>query len=110
MLGGPPRGDLDAPVPRPRAEDEGPLPPPPGALGGGGLRALAAGRAYELWVMWRGGQRAVGMLTVPSSGMAGPTVVPGLTASDEIGLTVEPAAGASKPTSAPILVMRLHGS
>jgi anti-sigma factor RsiW len=72
-----------------------------------GLRRLPPGRAYELWVMWPGGQRAAGMLTMPASGAAGPAVIPGLAAGDAIGLTVEPAAGSARPTTAPVLVMRL---
>ena len=75
-----------------------------------GLRRLPPGRAYELWVMWPGGQRAAGMLTMPTSGAAGPAVIPGLAAGDAIGLTVEPAAGSPRPTTVPILVMRLGGS
>ncbi|MHB1431212.1 MAG: anti-sigma factor, partial [Streptosporangiaceae bacterium] len=75
-----------------------------------GLRRLPPGRAYELWVMWPGGQRAAGMLTMPASGAAGPAVIPGLAAGDTIGLTVEPAAGSPRPTSTPVLVMRLGGT
>jgi anti-sigma factor RsiW len=74
-----------------------------------GLRRLPPGRAYELWVMWPGGQRAAGMLTMPARGAAGPAVIRGLAAGDAIGLTVEPAAGSPRPTSAPVLVMRLGG-
>ncbi|MHB1597190.1 MAG: anti-sigma factor, partial [Streptosporangiaceae bacterium] len=74
-----------------------------------GLRRLPPGRAYELWVMWPGGQRAAGMLTMPASGAAGPAVIPGLAAGDALGLTVEPSVGSHRPTTAPVLVMRLEG-
>ena len=74
-----------------------------------GLSALPASQSYELWVMGPGGTRPAGMLSVPSGGMAGPAVIPGLAAGDKIGLTVEPASGSSRPTSAPILVMVLSG-
>jgi hypothetical protein len=39
--------------------------------------------------------------------MTAPVVVNGLTAGDKVGLTVEPAGGASHPTSRPILLVSL---
>jgi anti-sigma-K factor RskA len=72
-----------------------------------GLRALPAARSYELWLMGPGGTRPAGMLPHPRAGMIGPMVVSGLADADRMGLTVEPASGAARPTSAPVLMLSL---
>jgi anti-sigma-K factor RskA len=72
-----------------------------------GLPALPPARSYELWLMGPGGTRPAGMLPHPRAGMIGPMVVSGLAAGDRMGLTVEPAGGSARPTSAAILVLRL---
>jgi hypothetical protein len=48
-----------------------------------------------------------GMLAPGQHGMSGPVVVGHLAAGDQLGLTVEPAAGAARPTSAPIVLVAL---
>lgn len=70
-----------------------------------GLHALPAAQAYELWLMGPDGDKPAGMLRSAAGGMAGPAVVAGLGPGDMIGLTVEPAAGSPRPTSAPILLI-----
>jgi hypothetical protein len=72
-----------------------------------GLPALPPTRSYELWLMGPGGTRPAGMLPRPRAGMIGPMVVSGLAAGDRMGLTVEPAGGSARPTSAAILILRL---
>lgn len=71
-----------------------------------GLRGLPAAQRYELWLMGSRGARPAGMLPA-TSGMVGPMVVSGLEAGDKIGMTVEPAGGASRPTSPTILLLGL---
>jgi anti-sigma-K factor RskA len=74
------------------------------------LRLLPAAQSYELWLIGPAGSRPAGM--VPGSsrgGMAGPMVVSGLQADDSVGLTVEPAGGSSRPTSAPVVLVQLSG-
>jgi anti-sigma-K factor RskA len=71
------------------------------------LRALPAGSSYELWLMGPEGTRSAGMLPPSRAGMIGPMVVAGLTAGDDVGLTVEPAGGAARPTSAMIMKLGL---
>jgi anti-sigma-K factor RskA len=71
------------------------------------LRALPAGRNYELWLMGTGRTRSAGMLPRPRAGMIGPMVVSGLAAGDRIGMTVEPAGGSARPNSAPVLIIGL---
>ena len=71
------------------------------------LPGLPSSRRYELWLMGPRGARPAGMLPAPHQGMTAPVVVDGLTTGDKVGLTVEPAGGASHPTSRPVLLMAL---
>jgi anti-sigma factor RsiW len=71
------------------------------------LPGLPASRGYELWLMGPTGDRSAGMLPAAKGGMSGPMVVSGLRAGDKVGLTVEPAAGAARPTSAPVVMVGL---
>jgi anti-sigma-K factor RskA len=74
------------------------------------LRVLPSSESYELWLMGPAGSRPAGMISVSERGkMAGPMVVSGLSAGDSVGLTVEPAAGSSQPTSPPVVVIVLAG-
>jgi anti-sigma-K factor RskA len=72
-----------------------------------GLRALPPSCSYELWLMGPGADRPAGLLPRPRHGMTGPVLASGLRAGDRLGLTVEPAAGSSHPTSAMILLVAL---
>jgi anti-sigma factor RsiW len=71
------------------------------------LSALPASRSYELWIMSPSGDKPVGMLPPAHGGMFGPMVVGGLQAGDQVGLTVEPAAGSRLPSSTPIVLVGL---
>jgi anti-sigma-K factor RskA len=64
-----------------------------------GLHALPASRAYELWLIGSAGDRLVGMFPQASDHMVGPVIASGLRSGDRLALTVEPAAGTSRPTS-----------
>ena len=72
-----------------------------------GLRPLPAAKNYELWLIGPGGTRPAGMLPRARAGMIGPMVVSRVAGGDRMGLTVEPAGGSARPTSAPILMLRL---
>jgi anti-sigma-K factor RskA len=71
------------------------------------LSVLPASRGYELWLMGPSGDRSAGLLPHAHNGMTGPVVVDHLHAGDQVGLTVEPAAGSPKPTSPPIVLVGL---
>jgi anti-sigma-K factor RskA len=71
------------------------------------LRVLPAAMRYELWLMGPRGIRPAGMLPRPSHGMTAPVVASGVSAGDQVGLTVEPAGGSARPTSAPVLMLPL---
>lgn len=71
------------------------------------LPALPAGERYEVWLMGPQGVRTAGMLPAANQGMTAPVVVSGLRAGDRVGLTVEQAGGARRPTTAPVLMLDL---
>jgi anti-sigma-K factor RskA len=73
------------------------------------LRVLPAGESYELWLIGPAGTRPAGMIDASTRGrMAGPMVVSDLAAGDSVGMTVEPAGGSPRPTSAPVLLISLR--
>jgi hypothetical protein len=72
-----------------------------------GLTRLPAARAYELWLMSPAGDTPVGMLPPARKGMSGPMVVNRLGPAEKLAMTVEPAAGARQPTSAPVVLVVL---
>jgi anti-sigma-K factor RskA len=72
-----------------------------------GLRALPSSECYELWLMGPGGDKPAGMLPGPRQGMTGPVIASGLTAGDRLGLTIEPAGGAPRPSATVILAIAL---
>ena len=71
------------------------------------LPALPKARGYELWLIR--GHRMVpeGMLPPPRHGMTGPVLASGLASGDRLGLTVEPAAGSTQPSSPMLLELAL---
>ncbi len=73
------------------------------------LRPLPSGQRYELWLMGPAGVRPAGMLPGTGPGLTGPMVISGLAAGDRIGLTAEPSGGSARPTSHPVLMLRLGG-
>ncbi|MGO9079111.1 MAG: anti-sigma factor domain-containing protein [Streptosporangiaceae bacterium] len=73
-----------------------------------GLRALPAAHRYELWLMSPSGDKPAGMLSAGHGGMVSPVVVSGLSAGDQIGMTIEPSAGSAKPTRPAVLLMSLQ--
>jgi anti-sigma-K factor RskA len=73
-----------------------------------GLPRLPSSQAYEVWLMGPAGTAtAAGMLAPGRPGMSGPTVVRRIATGDRLGLTIEPASGAPRPTSPPIVLMAL---
>lgn len=71
-----------------------------------GLPALADAKVYQLWVMGPGGSAtSAGLLSKTVNGSTSPVLAAGLAAGDQIGVTVEPAGGTTKPTTTPIVVI-----
>jgi anti-sigma-K factor RskA len=75
---------------------------------GRGLRALPNAEVYELWVLGPAGTATSdGLLVLAPNGTTTPKLARGVVAGDRVGLTVEPAGGTTKPTTAPILLISL---
>jgi len=72
-----------------------------------GLSRLPAAQAYELWLMSPTGDTSAGMLPPARKGMSGPMVVDKLGPGEKLAMTVESAAGARQPTSAPVVLVVL---
>jgi len=72
------------------------LPPPP------------RGKVYELWLLGPPQVRAAGLLPTTARGHTTPVLVNGVVHGDQIGMTVEPAGGTSRPTTKPVLVLPLR--
>ncbi len=73
-----------------------------------GLPALPASKVYELWLLGPSVAKPSGLLSEPRNGHTDPVVAAGLAAGDTLGVTVEPAGGTLKPTTAPIVDMSLQ--
>ncbi|SRR6266571_5616062 len=71
------------------------LPPPP------------PGKVYELWLLGPPRVRPAGLMPATEHGHTTPVLVNGLVPGDQLGMTVEPAGGTSRPTTTPILVLPL---
>jgi hypothetical protein len=70
-----------------------------------GMTSLPAGRVYQLWVMSPAGARSAGLLTQP--GQTNQVLASGVRPGDQIGITVEPAGGTSRPTTTPVVAVPL---
>ena len=70
-----------------------------------GLPALPRARRYEVWLMGPHGEHPAGLLSVRAKGMAGPVLIGPMSPGDMVGLTVEPASGSLRPTSAPVVLI-----
>jgi hypothetical protein len=71
------------------------------------LTRLPTAQAYELWLMTPAGATPAGMLPPARKGMSGPMVVTRLGPGEWLAMTIEPAAGARQPTSAPVVLVVL---
>jgi hypothetical protein len=81
--------------------------PPSSVSAAAGLPTLLTSHCYELWLMGAHGDRPAALLPMPSHGMTGPVIAHRLGRGDHLGLTMEPAGGSRRPTSAMILVLTL---
>jgi anti-sigma factor RsiW len=69
-----------------------------------GVTSLPAGRTYQLWIIDAKGAHSAGVLGRGESGDI-QKFVEGVTASDQIGLTVEPKGGSKRPSTSPVLLL-----
>ena len=71
------------------------------------LPVLPSTECYQVWLMGKHRMRSVGRLPSPKQGMTAPMIVAGLASGERMGVTVEPAAGAPRPSSPPVLMLSL---
>jgi anti-sigma factor RsiW len=64
-----------------------------------GMASLPSSRVYQVWVMSPSGARSAGLMH--GSSLLASAVRPG----DQIGITVEPAGGTTRPTTTPVAVL-----
>ncbi|MGN6795777.1 MAG: anti-sigma factor [Streptosporangiaceae bacterium] len=72
------------------------------------LPAPPHGKVYELWLLGPPRVRPAGLLPATARGHTSPLLVRGFVPGDQLGMTVEPAGGTSRPTTTPILVLTLR--
>jgi hypothetical protein len=72
-----------------------------------GLAPLPRSKCYLLWLLRPGGDIAASRLPPPIDSMTGPVIASGIHDHDHLGLSVEPAAGSSKPTTAMLIDVAL---
>jgi anti-sigma-K factor RskA len=72
-----------------------------------GLPRLTSSRTYELWLMGPRPPRPVGTMRPPAEGRPRPVLATGLGDATQIGVTVEPAGGSPRPTTAPIFTVAI---
>lgn len=65
-----------------------------------------AGRTYQAWLVGAGHLRSVGLVPQGTQGTP-PLVFTGLQGVNEVGLTLEPAGGSARPTTAPVALCEL---
>ena len=70
-----------------------------------GVPVLPGTKVYQLWVMSPAGARSAGLLPASHAGTTAPVLADGVRSGDRLGLTVEPAGGTARPTSAAVVVL-----
>jgi len=68
-----------------------------------GLPSVSATHTYELWLLGDGAPRPAGL----TGGASGPLLLADVGAATQVGLTIEPAAGSSAPSTSPIFAAPL---
>jgi hypothetical protein len=70
-----------------------------------GMPSLSSSHVYQVWVMNSSGARSVGLLS--STDHIGQLLASGVQSGDQIGITVEPSGGTSRPTTTPVATVPL---
>jgi hypothetical protein len=70
-----------------------------------GMPSLSSSRVYQVWVMNSSGARSVGLIS--STDHIGQLLASGVRSGDQIGITVEPSGGTSRPTTTPVATVPL---
>ena len=70
-----------------------------------GMPAASSGKIYQLWVISAGGARSAGLMSGGTSGATSPVLADDVKSGDSLAITVEPAGGSSRPTTAPVALL-----
>lgn len=75
------------------------------AVLGSGMTKLSASKTYELWYIDKNGSTAAGTFNADGSATQSILLKGTMEAGDSIGITIEPAGGSTKPSTAPIALV-----
>jgi anti-sigma factor RsiW len=71
------------------------------------MPTLPEGKAYQLWMIGPSGVRSGGVVTKAQTNSSTPVLAEGLGNAVTLGMTVEPSAGTTQPTTTPILLLSM---
>lgn len=70
-----------------------------------GMPAPPASRVYQLWLISVTGARSAGLMPASSAGSTPPVLTADIQPGDHLGITIEPAGGSARPTTAPVVLL-----
>lgn len=70
-----------------------------------GMPAPPASRVYQLWLISVSGARSAGLMPASSAGSTPPVLTADIQPGDHLGITIEPAGGSARPTTAPVVLL-----
>jgi anti-sigma-K factor RskA len=73
-----------------------------------GMPVPPASRVYQLWLISVSGARSAGLMPPGSAGSTPPVLTTDIQPGDHLGITIEPAGGSPRPTTAPIAMLSVY--
>jgi anti-sigma-K factor RskA len=73
-----------------------------------GMPAPPASRVYQLWLISVSGARSAGLMPASSAGSTPPVLTTDIQPGDHLGITIEPAGGSVRPTTAPVVLLSVY--
>jgi anti-sigma-K factor RskA len=67
-----------------------------------------ASRVYQLWLISVSGARSAGLMPASSAGSTPPVLTTDIQPGDHLGITIEPAGGSIRPTTAPVVLLSVY--
>jgi len=73
-----------------------------------GMPGLPSSKVYQLWIIGpHGSATSAGLLARTATGSTVPVLASGVARGDQVGVTIEPAGGTTRPTTTPIVLIPL---
>jgi anti-sigma-K factor RskA len=72
------------------------------------MPAPPASRVYQLWLISVSGARSAGLMPASSAGSTPPVLTTDIQPGDHLGITIEPAGGSIRPTTAPVVLLSVY--